>query len=74
MESGLSAYESIVPKTERNLPLLTLRKIVSSYRVRRRDVSKRSKDNCIFFFKIIFNFLHIYFNLIGKILVKQVQI
>ncbi|CAI2180811.1 6265_t:CDS:2 [Funneliformis geosporum] len=41
-KSGLDDYESIVPKSERNLPMLTFRKIIDSYFVRRRDANKYS--------------------------------
>ncbi|GBB84761.1 hypothetical protein RclHR1_11330002 [Rhizophagus clarus] len=41
IESGLMAYESIVPEAERNLPMLTFRKVVNSYRARRRDSNRR---------------------------------
>ena len=43
IESGLDAYESIVPQVERKLPILTFRKIIDSYRVRRRDINIRGK-------------------------------
>ncbi|RIA94666.1 hypothetical protein C1645_873313 [Glomus cerebriforme] len=43
IESGLDSYESIVPEGERNLPMLTFRKIMNSYRARRRDLNINNK-------------------------------